>query len=301
LAAACFTVCFFFADAQSLKVIPSTQFTTNSYGQLGMLTDNANTLINFGTKAAFFNSNTTKQLTTSNINTSNLCVGSNIALTGSNFTFKETDASAKIHAWTFSSNTISKSNNRLSSLSFSTNNYWIVGSGSLEFQGRIQANNALVSDNLISFQNGEVKFDATNLKTKYTKYNSNYTSSNKSSYLYQYEDALEYKTQTSQAEWGSVAPQVLQFSCQLKEWDCLCQVKYTDATTGTHKGYENGRLGYTLYGRQTKIDARCYAVHTVEQHHRKCVDVLKLKWSLSAEEEQDYWSNIAIAEEFQPP
>jgi hypothetical protein len=125
---------------------------------------------------------------------------------------KESDASVKMHAWTFSSNVISNSNNALSSLAFSTSNYWIVGTGSLEFQDRIQANNALLADNLISFYNGEIKYDASNLKTKYTKYNSNYTASNKSSYLFQYEDALEYKTQTSQAEWGGVASQVLQFS-----------------------------------------------------------------------------------------
>jgi hypothetical protein len=106
----------------------------------------------------------------------------------------------KLHAWTLGSNTISNINNGLSSLTFSPSNNWIVGTVSLEFQDRIQANNSLVAYHLISFKNGEVKYDASNLKTKYTKYNSNYTQSNKSSYLYQYEDALEYKTQTSQAE-----------------------------------------------------------------------------------------------------
>jgi hypothetical protein len=65
----------FVNDAQSLKVISSTQFNTNSYGQVGMTTDNADTILNFGSKEGFFNSNTTRQLTASNINTSNISSG----------------------------------------------------------------------------------------------------------------------------------------------------------------------------------------------------------------------------------
>jgi hypothetical protein len=236
------------ADAQSLKSIPANQFSTNSYGQLEMNTGEADTIINFGTKEAFFNSNTVKQITSSNINTSNLNVGPNIALTGSKFLMKESDAMTKIHAWTLGSNTISNSNNGLSSLTFSTSNNWIIGTGSLEFQDRIQANNAIVADHMISFSNG-----ASNLKTKYTKYNSNYTASNKSSYLYQYEDALEYKTQTSQAEWGGIAPQVLQFSADsngsvyIRSNITMPQqalVRVTK-TAGLDNGYIEGRLKMT--------------------------------------------------------
>jgi hypothetical protein len=47
------------ADAQSLKSIPANQFSTNAYGQLEMNTSGADTIINFGAKEAFVNSNTT--------------------------------------------------------------------------------------------------------------------------------------------------------------------------------------------------------------------------------------------------
>jgi hypothetical protein len=93
-----------------------------------MTTSGADTIINCGTKEAFLNSNTTRQLTSSNINTSNLNVGSNIALTGSNFLLKETDAMKKLHSWTLGSSTISNSNNGLSSLTFSPGNnsrHWV--------------------------------------------------------------------------------------------------------------------------------------------------------------------------------
>jgi hypothetical protein len=66
------------ADAQSLKSIPANQFSTNSYGQLGMTTSGSDTIINFGTKEAFFSSNTTRQITASNISTSNISSGPSV-------------------------------------------------------------------------------------------------------------------------------------------------------------------------------------------------------------------------------
>lgn len=105
------------ADAKSLKSIPANQFSTNSYGQLGMSTSGADTIINFGTKEAFFNSNTTRQITTSNITASNISSGTatltsltTLNISTSNFT---SETGAFKQEMNVGSNQITLSNNQI--------------------------------------------------------------------------------------------------------------------------------------------------------------------------------------------
>jgi hypothetical protein len=115
--------------------------------------------------------------------------------------------------WRFSSNVISNSNSPVSSIQFSTSNNVIAIAGDVNFNNRINVYDAVCADRYISSSNGEIYYTSSNLKTKYTNSTSSNVLAYQSSYLYQTENKLEFKTQQSQFAYGGVAPQVSRFYC----------------------------------------------------------------------------------------
>jgi len=124
--------------------------------------------------------------------------------TNSNITLKGTDKNFRIQDWLFSSNVISNRNSPVSSIQFSTSNNNIAVAGSVQLDSNLSVYDMIVCDKYISKSNGGIQFTSNALKVEYQD---DFTFNN--SYLYMYNDTVEFKTKTGE-ELGT--EEVLQFS-----------------------------------------------------------------------------------------
>ena len=179
----------FVNDAKALKVLGANRFSIDEYGNLKMTTTSPETILNFGSREAFLKA---------------FFIGSNTYTSDSNKSFA-------IHDWLFSSNVISNRNSPVSSVQFSTSNNNIAIAGKTHFLDNIKAETLINCDRFVSSINGETLFSSNTSNLK-IRFQDGTGSTSKKSYIYQFNDTLEYKTQDSEANYGGVAPQILQMS-----------------------------------------------------------------------------------------
>jgi hypothetical protein len=178
------------SDGYSIKSIPDGNLVRQGRNNLTQISSSGQeTLINIGSKEAFLNY---------------LLIGGS----NSNFFFSRSNKSFKLQDWNFTCNSITNGSNQIA---FSNN--WFNYNGSISASNYIQAGVSFGGNQLTSFSNGDIQFNQSNFRIKYTLYNSNDTTQNTTSYLNMSPSNLEWKTQGSTAcNGGTIAPQITQFA-----------------------------------------------------------------------------------------